>query len=1045
MKSTLLLLAVLMAALCAHADPRQWDHAGLPIRQGTYLEWQRCTARDAAGYTLVVWTDTRSGNREVYARLISPTGTALWTADGLNVTQSPGYQQDPVACAVNGGWIIAWIDFQSYCQYVTAEEEPSACGNVWAQKLSYSGAGMWGAGGLPVDTTSGTTVQQSLQIAPDGSGGAIIAWLDDRASRSEIYAQRVLAAGQTAWTAPSVLTPQTYGMWGCTAASDGNGNMLLSWSSYNEQYNQDIYAAKITVDGQLPWGGQHGITVRGAPGTQVNSSICADGQGGGYIAWANDNNSYSYNLFMQRLDAAGALQWSDSGIVLCDAAHTQRQVHLAASFDGSVEDGCLAVWEDTRINGEDSEIYGQKISAAGTALWARNGILISGDAGLDSLHPSWNSRRNPALASDLSGGLICVWEDGRDTGNPDWPYDLYAVRVLDTGELIWNGDLGNLVANGPGMQDLPAITVNGTSVLTLYNDSRSGSGSLRLQRLALADGARLLPDSGVVLFTSLDGQCRQPQAVAMTSGRTAMVWADGRNWGYYGTLHYQIITNGGQFEKPLNGTSLVPDYGGSAYCSQQDVRLCTDNFGGFFAAYEDSRTGMYRVRLSHVNSAGDITGNPAGDEVWPNAQSADQVFPYCTPDGLGGCFVAWSNYNQSYLIDVYVMRLDAACHPIWQQPVRLTNTDDDDYVHGLVSNPDGSCTVVWTSGTYNDFNVSAAKINGNGHVAYNLTACNAPLDQEDPAVVADGLGGAYLAWVDKRHCLQSELRYAIYAQHLNSQGMEIWTHNGIAAAMDSAYFAHPRLALGGDGNLLAMWEDWAGNELGENLYGQKIMPSGALLWPDSGKGICLAAGDQSGLSLLPDNGTGFFVAWSDRGEANNWNYAQVNATHLSADGDPVGDSYWVPGHGGPLTAPTGQLQQDISLASDGTGGAIAVWTDYRCTGVYQQQDIWAQHIVDALQADKPSSVLPSVYALSQNYPNPFNPTTRISFALPKAGMTTLKVYDLLGREVSTLLSKSLPAGEHSVSFEGHRLASGLYFYRIESGSFSATKKMVLLK
>lgn len=90
--------------------------------------------------------------------------------------------------------------------------------------------------------------------------------------------------------------------------------------------------------------------------------------------------------------------------------------------------------------------------------------------------------------------------------------------------------------------------------------------------------------------------------------------------------------------------------------------------------------------------------------------------------------------------------------------------------------------------------------------------------------------------------------------------------------------------------------------------------------------------------------------------------------------------------------------------------------------------------------------VPKVFALSQNYPNPFNPTTMIEFTVPEDGMTTLKVYDILGKEVATLVNENLQAGIiHQTSFNASRLSSGMYFYRLETNSASLVKKLVLLK
>jgi len=89
--------------------------------------------------------------------------------------------------------------------------------------------------------------------------------------------------------------------------------------------------------------------------------------------------------------------------------------------------------------------------------------------------------------------------------------------------------------------------------------------------------------------------------------------------------------------------------------------------------------------------------------------------------------------------------------------------------------------------------------------------------------------------------------------------------------------------------------------------------------------------------------------------------------------------------------------------------------------------------------------IPVAFSLFQNYPNPFNPTTRISFSLPSRTFVSLKVYDVLGREVATVVSEELPAGSYTRQWDAKGSASGVYFYRLQAGSFVETKKMLLLK
>lgn len=146
-----------------------------------------------------------------------------------------------------------------------------------------------------------------------------------------------------------------------------------------------------------------------------------------------------------------------------------------------------------------------------------------------------------------------------------------------------------------------------------------------------------------------------------------------------------------------------------------------------------------------------------------------------------------------------------------------------------------------------------------------------------------------------------------------------------------------------------------------------------------------------------------------------------NATMLTAsiEGLPLGDLNWFPAQ-------------------------KAIWQ--------QNQAAIMQHILTENESKlsitavkKESDQTPINFTLSQNYPNPFNPTTEIVYSIPQSGFVTLKVYNMLGQEVATLVNQEQKPGNYTLSFDATKLASGIYMYRIQSGNFSITKKMTLLK
>jgi hypothetical protein len=89
--------------------------------------------------------------------------------------------------------------------------------------------------------------------------------------------------------------------------------------------------------------------------------------------------------------------------------------------------------------------------------------------------------------------------------------------------------------------------------------------------------------------------------------------------------------------------------------------------------------------------------------------------------------------------------------------------------------------------------------------------------------------------------------------------------------------------------------------------------------------------------------------------------------------------------------------------------------------------------------------IPEEYFMNQNYPNPFNPTTNIEFGIPESGHVSIKVYDMLGREVATLINNTMSAGVRTVVFDASHLSSGMYIYRIKVNDYVSTKRLMLIK
>jgi hypothetical protein len=145
-------------------------------------------------------------------------------------------------------------------------------------------------------------------------------------------------------------------------------------------------------------------------------------------------------------------------------------------------------------------------------------------------------------------------------------------------------------------------------------------------------------------------------------------------------------------------------------------------------------------------------------------------------------------------------------------------------------------------------------------------------------------------------------------------------------------------------------------------------------------------------------------------------------------------------------------QSSVISTIDGFLVGSLIWDDtqnaaYAAAHASELAKIFSAYLYTGFLAVKPEPGLVTVFNLAQNYPNPFNPTTQINFSVPsnKGELVTLKVYNVLGQEVATLFSGTKSAGNYSVPFDGSKLASGVYLYRLQAGNTSITKKMVIMK
>ncbi len=271
----------------------QWTANGVALCTALNDQAYPNLVSDGAGGAIVVWSDYRSGAGDIYARRINASGTPQWTANGVALCSTVGDQAHP-AIAVDGagGAIVAWDDRRG---------GPNS--DLYIQRVNASGTPQWAPNGVAMCTAMND--QEYPAITLDGAGGAIVAWEDFRSGFDhDIFAQRMVASGSPQWAdngvAVAIAPNSTYLP---TMVSDGTGGAILAWQDDRNGFDfSDVYMQRLDALGNAQWT-PNGAVISSAVGHQYDLALITDGAGGATVAWTDDRSSfYSTHIYAQRVE-----------------------------------------------------------------------------------------------------------------------------------------------------------------------------------------------------------------------------------------------------------------------------------------------------------------------------------------------------------------------------------------------------------------------------------------------------------------------------------------------------------------------------------------------------------------------------------------------------------------------------------------------------------------------------------------------------------------------------------------------------------------------
>ncbi|UCF77896.1 MAG: hypothetical protein JSW03_07220 [Candidatus Eiseniibacteriota bacterium] len=659
---------------------------------------------------------------------------------------------------------------------------------------------------------------------------------------------------------------------------------------------------------------------------------------------------------------------------------------------------------------EDSLTYGKRVRALlllvpilllpayAAASWQENGNPVCVETG---------TQQFPDVMPDGEGGAFIVWEDYRGSD-----LDIYAQRLGPSGAALWPAN-GVPICTTSGGQIFAEIAPDGAGgAIIVWEDRRAPGGDIYAQRVD-ASGAVLWAENGVPVCTHSASQIN-PEITSDGEGGAVVVWQDLRGGGDTGwEIYTQRLNASGSALWTQDGVAVSTAWGTQWY-----PELVSDGAGGAIITWADRRNWNSDIFVQRVDASGNVLWAANGATVCIVPEN--QRYPDIISDGVGGAVIGWHDFRvDAGSPDIYIQRVDAFG------------------------------TMLWTEG--------------------GVSVCSATDDQYEAALAPDGAGGAIVTWYDRR----SGVDYDIYVQRVNSLGVPLWTMDGVSVCTATNNQEWPVITADGSGGAVVAWHDLRSNS-NYDVYGQRVDSLGTVLWTPDGVAMCTAPGHQRLPGIAPDGDGGAILAWYDGRSGNDDVYAQrvssegcsgptgVTFASVSATGQNgyVRLSWWM---GVEVSAADFAVQRSDS--PDGQFAALDVTVSaegrasFSCTdrSVLSGRSYWYRIALRGFSGTEyygPVGVYvepaPLAYRIYQSYPNPFNPSCTIRFDVPVAARVTMRVFDVRGSIVRTLVDARMEPGTYNEVWDGRdesggEVPSGVYFYRLEAAGFVAVRKATLLR
>ena len=885
------------------------------------------------------------------------------------------------------------------------------------------------------DNNIGTFFQISPGIDVNKYGMGVVCWVDDRNVDLDIFAQRYDSLGNLLGENFKVNDD------GSSANQSDpevcifdDGSFVICWTdNRNRSDDPDIYAQRYDNSGE-PIGNNFRVNNDNEGAQQSHPAIDGAEDGFFVICWEDRRFSPGIDqVYAQRFDTSG------EPIKINFRVNELAPEAVPCEYpDVAVQDNhaFIICWEDRRYDEYCSiDIFMQIFDPDGERMGYDIDIIDEFE---------YFPQYRPKVSVNNDGYCVICWVDSRGEieYQDKFVYDIYAQR-LDInygGGIIGYNFKANTDEIDTVIQVNPDVSVSDdTTFVISWVDYRNGAENPDIY-LQTYDSHGKLADEDIKVNDDNSNVSQYLPAVGSADNQTFFVcWEDKRSGDY--DIFFQRFKN----NVPQDGNIKINDDRGA---NQSDPSISVSSEGSFVITWDDRRNGESNIDVffQMYNPSAQAQGKNtiANDDTTKFFQTHSSVSFLNDTNFV----VSWGDLRNGIDDpDIYFQIFKDT-----DERVGTNTRVNDDQLNAFQISPsvssfnDGSFIICWSddrNSRYDD-DIYAQKFNSSGEpdgMNFRVNDDQNGMVSQFFPVVGVSLDGFYtICWQDMRLFL-----FDIYAQIFDNFSERV--NSSFKVNDDEFSFCthvQPDIDYASDGSFVICWTDRRNASDDPDIYAQRYDQNGVPIGNNFRVNDDQSGAAQGSPSVSTAYDGSFIICWEDRrnGSYNSDIYAQC----YDRDGNPLKNNLKVNGD----QTLRAQTEPDVDL--DENNNIYFVWKDNRNQG--SGSDIFAKILswdfFTELSEEKISENIPGKFMLYQNYPNPLNPITTIKYDIQKEGMIMIKVYNINGVHIRTLVNKKQHPGVYSTIWNGENdfgisVASGLYLINMRAEDYSMTRKILLLK